>query len=157
MSKKNTSIRIKGNSNSNSNSNSNYLKKPGDYFPDYHYAQNNWEYIATLNKYELCIVTYIATTYIETLYLNIPTVIYYDKNKYEFDDFMTPVINIMVERKIIHSSIESLYSHVNSIQDVQLWWNSPLIQDSVRMFRDFLPSPKSMYENYSKAISKGSW
>lgn len=80
-------------------------------------------------KSRLVIIDYVATSYIEALVSNIPTVVFFDQvNKplnRENKDFFTTLINA----KIFHTNPESAASHVNQIiNEPEKWWYSQQVQ-----------------------------
>lgn len=83
----------------------------------------------------LFIATYNATTYIETLVSNLPTVIFWDPTRWEIKPEAFPYFQIMKNCGIFHSSPKSAALHVSMIwHDVDKWWFSDEVQQARTTF-----------------------
>ena len=120
---------------------------------DVHVSRGTREYANTLRNWELCIVTYLATTYIETLYLNIPTVINYNEELYSFDDFMKPIVDKLIACKIIHKSFKEMIDFVNSVENIEIWWHSREVQSARKMFLNEIPPVTSIFSGFNQIIT----
>jgi putative transferase (TIGR04331 family) len=75
------------------------------------------------------ISTYNATTYLESLSANIPTVIYWDNNYWEIKDSSQQDFETLKSVGIFHDSPESAAKHVVNIwDDVARWWYNEELQ-----------------------------
>jgi len=80
----------------------------------------------------LVVHTYLSTSYLETLYYNIPTVVLCDLAHYKPRPSIQPLFELLVSVGIVHFSPQSAFSHINSIADDPMpWWSSADVQ-SVR-------------------------
>ena len=71
------------------------------------------------------ISTYNATTYLESLYLNIPTVIFWDSRYWELRESAKPYFEALKDVGIFHDTPESAATHINKIWNkVDIWWES---------------------------------
>lgn len=89
----------------------------------------------------LVIHGYDSTGILETLSSNIPTLALLNFSSYgttgiaHVNNSAKPYYHILIEAGIIHLSVESLNSKVNSIyDDVDTWWNQELVQDARNKF-----------------------
>ncbi|MEI6066111.1 MAG: LIC12162 family protein [Methylococcaceae bacterium] len=85
----------------------------------------------------LFIATYNATTYIESLSLNFPTVIFWDPQRWEVKDEASPFFEDLKQAGIFHETPESAARHIASIwDDVTTWWQSNKVQTARARFCD---------------------
>jgi putative transferase (TIGR04331 family) len=88
-------------------------------------------------KCRLFVSTYNATTYLESLSENIPTVIFWDPQYWELRESSVKHFNILAEAGILHYSPESAAEKVNAIwSNIDKWWTQPKIQSARREFCD---------------------
>ena len=77
----------------------------------------------------LYISTYNATTYLESLSLNVPTVIFWNPDHWELRESAKPFFEELEDAGIFHITPESAARHVAAIwNDVSAWWTSPKVQ-----------------------------
>jgi len=66
---------------------------------------------------------------------NIPTLAFWQNGFTHLRDSAKPYYQLLVEAGIIHLSTKSVTDHVNAIwEDVEGWWNSPLVQQARQQF-----------------------
>ncbi len=88
--------------------------------------------------------TYNATTYLESISVNIPTVIYWNPKHWEIRDNAIPFFEELKAVKIFHETPESAAQHINDIwNNVDAWWNSENVRQSVNRFRNYYCYPAS--------------
>ena len=86
---------------------------------------------------KLCIATTNGTTYLESLFLNVPTVIFWDTSRWEILDSAVPYFDHLASVGIFHYSPESAANHVSRIwSDVGAWWSSDAVVDAVKRFSE---------------------
>ena len=82
----------------------------------------------------LFISTYNATTFLESLFYNIPTIIFWDPSLWELRPSAEPYMNALARVGIFHSNPESAARMMIEIwHDVESWWFSRQIQEA-RLF-----------------------
>jgi len=100
-----------------------------------------------LNSYirsALVVHSYLGTSWLETLALNIPTVCFYDPRTYAFRDAVQPFIDKLETVGVLHRDGAAAAQFVSSIMsDPQVWWQKPEVQEARRVFID-------NYANYSE-------
>lgn len=85
---------------------------------------------------KLYIGTYNATSFLEAIFLDIPTVIYWDLNQWEIRDDAKVYFENLKKVKVFHDNPFSAAKHVNEIYDkVDEWWNSNDVVKEVSNFR----------------------
>ena len=84
-----------------------------------------------LQKSRLCIHDYFGTTYLETLAMNFPTVIFWDPTRVRTIKSVQPYLDDLRRVKILHDTPESAAKLVNEIyEDPLTWWMSPVLQQA---------------------------
>lgn len=90
-----------------------------------------------IRKSRLYISTYNATTYLESLFWNIPTIIYWDPNYWELREDAVPYFATLKKAGVFHDTPESAAQKVSEIwNDVSGWWAQPAIQETRKIFCD---------------------
>ena len=86
-------------------------------------------------KSRLVVATYNATTFLESMSLNIPTIIFWDPTHYEIRDDSEPFFELLRSVGIFHDSADSAAEFVSSIwNDVEGWWRTPSVQHAKEQF-----------------------
>ena len=93
----------------------------------------------TINQYirksKLIICTYNSTTYLEAIFFNVPTIIFWDPKYWEIRPEALPFIKLLIDSKILHESPESAAIHINSIyNNIESWWNSKKVRNALTSF-----------------------
>ncbi|MFT5716057.1 MAG: putative transferase (TIGR04331 family) [Oleiphilaceae bacterium] len=109
-------------------------------FSDAGYAEMK-DSSATLNeamdKARLCIATYNATTFLETLSANMPTVIFWKTNHFPLRSSAFKWYEKLKSVGILHDSAISAAEKVNEISDApNEWWEQPDVQKAKNEFCD---------------------
>ena len=92
-------------------------------------------YYSKVRNHRLFISTYMATTYNESLAANIPTVMYWNPNHWEWADFAAQDFAALKSAGIYHDNPQSAARHVAMIwDDVGNWWYSNEVQAVRELF-----------------------
>jgi putative transferase (TIGR04331 family) len=84
---------------------------------------------AHLSQSRLAINTYNATTFLETLSANFPTIIFWNPRHWELRPTAQPFFDELSRVGIFHDTPESAAGKVNAIyEDVLSWWHEPELQ-----------------------------
>lgn len=107
-------------------------------------------------KSRLYISTYNATTYLESMSLNIPTIIFWNPRHWEVRDSAVPYFEKLKTVGIFHESPESAARHMTAIwDDVSGWWESPAIQSVRKQFCDrYAHTPERPLATIEKLFSE---
>jgi len=98
----------------------------------------------------LVVHSYLGTSWLETLAMNIPTVCFYDQATYAFRDAVRPHIDALAAAGILHTSGHDAADFVKKVMgDPQGWWLRKEVQDARRAF-------VARYANFSAAWA-GEW
>lgn len=89
------------------------------------YAKMDENYLKLLKNCKLAISTYNCTTPVETIAMNIPTIIFWNPKHWELSSSALNVFNKLRECGIFHETPESAASMVSKIwNNVDDWWQS---------------------------------
>jgi putative transferase (TIGR04331 family) len=89
--------------------------------------------ISLIKKSRLYISTYNATTYLESLNWNIPTIIFWNPVHWELNEDVAPYFMLLKSVGIFHETPESAAQQMIKVwDDVDVWWKSVEVQ-AIRM------------------------
>ena len=88
-----------------------------------------------IKKNRLYISTYNATTYLESLSWNIPTIIFWNPNHWELKEELNPYFELLKSVGIFHENPESAAEQMIKVwSDVASWWDSKEVQNARNIF-----------------------
>lgn len=83
----------------------------------------------------LYISTYNATTYLESLSSNIPTIIFWNSNHWELKKEVVPFFELLKSVGVFHETPESAAQQMIKVwDDVAAWWESDEVQNNRKIF-----------------------
>ena len=92
--------------------------------------------INELSSCKIFISTYNATTFLESIVSNIPTIIYWNPYYWELRNSAIPYFEKLREVGIFHESPESAANFLNKIwNDIDSWWNSSEVKNALVLFK----------------------
>jgi len=96
---------------------------------------NNVNIYNSFNKSRIIVSSLNGTTFLESLNLNLPTIIFFDKNFDQINNKTLPYFNILKKAGIFFDSPELAAIQINKIFDkVDAWWNRNSTQFAVNYF-----------------------
>ncbi len=100
--------------------------------------------------------TYNAATYLESMAMNIPTVIFWNPEHWELNGDATKCMKDLEEVGIFHSSPMSAARHIERIWDsLPGWWKSNSVQEArIRFCRKYSYLPDNICERIKTIITK---
>jgi len=82
-----------------------------------------------INSFSIVVATYNATTFLETLMINFPTIIFWNNNHWELRDESKSFFNKLRQVGIFHDSSDSAAEFINRVSnDISGWWFSKELQ-----------------------------
>jgi putative transferase (TIGR04331 family) len=88
-----------------------------------------------IKKCRLYIATYNATTYLETLAWNVPTIMFWNPGHWELNEQAKPYFELLEKEGIFHTTPQSAANKMIEIwDDVDSWWYSNEIQRARKVF-----------------------
>ena len=119
-----------------------------NFFPNIKLDHGGKPLIKALQDTKICIVSYNGTVMLETLSLNVPTIIFWNLEIDKLDKKGNYFINILRLAGIFYDSAKEASNKVNEIyENVDEWWNSHKVQDARKRFCDQY-STFSDHKNY---------
>jgi putative transferase (TIGR04331 family) len=108
----------------------------------------------TAAQCRLFIGTYMATTYIESLVSNIPTVFFWNPAHWETKPEAQPFFDKLREVGIFHESAEKAALHISTIwEDIPSWWQSDEVQSARKYFCDrYAATPPDIDKRLRKVL-----
>lgn len=106
-----------------------------DLFPElsYDFATRPMKEVASRSR--IFIATYNATTYLESLSWNMPTIIFWKPEHWELNDEASKYFDLLESVGIFHKTPESAANMLISIwDDIESWWWSDKVQEAVNTF-----------------------
>jgi putative transferase (TIGR04331 family) len=104
-------------------------------FPDIKLDNGGQPISKLLNKTRLYVSTYNATTYLESLSLNFPTIIFWNPNQWELRDSACQYFNKLKSVGIFHETPEDAARHMAEVwNDIPGWWQSAEVQAARQAF-----------------------
>ena len=90
-----------------------------------------------IKQSRIYISTYNATTYLESLALNIPTIMYWNPTYWELRNDAIPYFELLKSAKIFYETPESAAKHMVDVwDDVSAWRQSDTVQTNRRLFSE---------------------
>lgn len=100
-----------------------------DSIPDLKFNNPNLNIEKELKKCRVCIATYNSTTFLETLFYNIPTIIFWNPKFWEIRKDAIPFFDLLQKVGIFHKNPKSAALKLTQIwENVDLWWQSKQVQ-----------------------------
>lgn len=132
----------------------NQAKRWKDKFPNIKINNAKKNILVQLKTCRLFVSTYNATTYLESISMNIPTVIYWDTSYWELRDSAIPFFNKFRKAGIFHDSPSSAAAHINLIwENVDEWWNSVEVKSALHDFNNnYNKKPKDLVNKLFQII-----
>ncbi|MDC1018368.1 LIC12162 family protein [Pseudomonadales bacterium] len=121
-------------------------RRVSDFAPEVKIDFGHEEISKVIPKCRLVISTYNATTYLESMSRDIPTIIFWDPEVWELKDEVIPFFELLCSVGIFHKSPQSAASKVLEIwADVDNWWDSTPVQVAREKFcREFVVLSKNI-------------
>jgi len=99
------------------------------------YFNNNINYYTQITNSKLNIYNHMHTGYLESLSMNIPTIIIIPKDVYYFRDSSKPFIQMLIDNNILYYNPLDAAKFTNKIQNnIESWWLSSNVQDARKRF-----------------------
>jgi putative transferase (TIGR04331 family) len=104
-------------------------KRIADNYPSIKWYKGADSMLSQLKKSRLCILDYLGTTWLETLSMNYPTVVFWDPSRVKNTESAQPYLDDLHRVNVLHDSPESAAEFINKIyEDPMSWWMSSELQ-----------------------------
>jgi putative transferase (TIGR04331 family) len=106
-------------------------------YPEISFAKYDLPISKALIHSRICVVSYNGTVFLETLAMNMPTIIFWDLRYYEIRENARIYFDALARVGIFHKNPRSAASFINCIWgDVGSWWYSEQVQKVVANFKE---------------------
>ena len=107
-----------------------------------------------IQRSRVIITTYNATAYLETMFHNIPTIIYWNPDHWEVNNDAQPLFEELKRVGIFHDSPHSAAKQLSLIWDnIEEWWYSNEVQEAKNSFCDkYSANPPDMIDRLEKVL-----
>jgi putative transferase (TIGR04331 family) len=107
-----------------------------DRFPQLHLDSGASNLENLMNQSRIYIATYNATTFLESISINMPTIMYWNPKHWELRDSAIPYFEELELVGIFHKTPEAAANHLAKIwNNIDKWWRSPNVQQTVEHFK----------------------
>lgn len=107
----------------------NFSKRLKEKFPLIQFDDGQVPFLKSIKSYRICIIDHCSTTWLETLSLNMPTIVYGVDVISNYSSKLQPYFDLLTESNIVHYSPESAARFLIEVyEDVDKWWLSEATQ-----------------------------
>lgn len=126
-----------------------------DRLPDVRLASTRSSFLRQARHSRIVVATYNSTTFLETLGLDIPTVIFWNPRHWELRLSAQPYFARLKEVGILHDTPESAARQIATVwEDVRGWWHRTEVQEARRIFCDhFARMPRDYMKVLTEALT----
>jgi putative transferase (TIGR04331 family) len=119
------------------------------------FDNHKMSFIYMLGQSEIFVTDHISSCYLQSLGLNIPTVVYCNPNITKFRKSALLFLINLKELKIFHDTPESAAAHINLIyKDINKWWGNSAVKQGIAHFVDCHAHPDEKWvEQWVKRFS----
>lgn len=106
-----------------------------DFFPEIKINSHKTPFLESLERCRLYVCDHLSTTFIEALFIDKPTVLFWDESITPVRECAASYLNLLREEGILFSSPEEAANVINeNYVDIESWWNEPSRKSAVRKF-----------------------
>ena len=103
--------------------------------PEVKIDSRNQNILKLIRKSRLCISTSNSTTYLESLKLNVPTIIFWNPKNWELKEKTKTYFELLKSVGIFHETPESAAQQIINVwDDIASWWDSKEVQNARQKF-----------------------
>jgi len=122
-------------------------------------SKKNFNIYEDFSSSKLVVCNYPSTPFLESINLKIPTILFYSKNIWREKKEFSNVLDDMKKAKLYFDNYELAAAHINNIwDDINVWWNQPMVQDTIKKCLDQTCNVKSEwikeYDDFFKSINQ---
>ncbi len=97
-----------------------------DRYPELAYERSSDDLLSSLERSRVVITTYNGATFLETMAMGIPTIVFWDPSRSGISDRAVEAFDGLEEVGVFHRTASSAAAHVSSTWgDVEGWWTRP--------------------------------
>ncbi|MEI6153724.1 MAG: LIC12162 family protein, partial [Deltaproteobacteria bacterium] len=130
-----------------------------EHFPEIQLDDGRGPIAPLIEKSRIYVSTYNATTYLESLAMNIPTIMFWNPNHWELRNSAVPYFERLKAVGIFHETPEAAAHQMTQVWDnVAAWWNSEPVQAAREEFcYRYSRMPKKPLEDLGQTLRQISY
>jgi putative transferase (TIGR04331 family) len=110
---------------------------------------NNKIFPVSFNKYSLCVSLYPGTSFLQTLYMNIPTLVFFDTKIWKIRNQSKNILNTLKKNKIYFNDSRQISKFINNnSKDFNKWWKYQKTKNAVSNFNTLFANNKNIEKKY---------
>jgi putative transferase (TIGR04331 family) len=107
-----------------------------DRFPDLAYERSTDDYLTSLERCRVAICTYNGATFLETIAMDLPTVVFWDPKRSGLATRAHEVFAVLTEVGVFHETPGSAAAHLSEVwDDVEGWWGRADVRAACDLLR----------------------
>ena len=124
-------------------------------FPDIQIGDGGENMEKELSRCSLSISTYNATTFLQTMAANFPTIIFWNPRYWELRPSAQPYFDLLQQAGLFHSSPESAAAKVIEVAtNIRQWWNGRAVQQArIEFCERFARTSKDWLKEWKSELS----
>lgn len=123
-------------------------------FPKLNFDKKKKSFIETLSSCKLYVCDHLSTTYIQSLEINKPTILFWDPKKTVVNNQAKPFFDMLRKVNILHDTPENAAKWIKEVYDtLDDWWLSDRCQSAVNTFcEQFAKRSSTPIKDWSSAL-----
>ena len=90
--------------------------------------------LKNISKSKLCIIGNNSTTFLQTLRMNVPTILFWDENIIQTRDNCKKYIKLLYDSGIFYKNADTAAIFCNKNQNIYKWWNEKERKEKISIF-----------------------
>lgn len=124
-------------------------------FPNLRFDFGEKNIFELMRNSKIVLSTNLGTSYLESLAMNIPTIIITNYELEPIRDDSKPLLKLLIDSKILHLNPLSAAQHINSVYDnIESWWLNKTTQQNIKFFCNTYAKINNNINNDLKIILK---
>ena len=132
------------------------VKRYRDYAPTINLESTKKNIYDGIKENRLIVCTYNATTILECIVANVPTVMFWNPYHWELNDYASPHFEKLKEVNILHNDAKSAAEFINkNWKNIEEWWFDQKTQNVLKTFKkNYARNEKNWKTKWVEAISE---
>ena len=103
-------------------------------FPKITIDDGSQDIMKNISKSKLCIIGNNSTTFLQTLRMNVPTILFWDENIIQTRDNCKKYIKLLYDSGIFYKNADTAAIFCNKNQNIYEWWNEKERKEKISIF-----------------------
>ena len=107
----------------------------------------------SFNEYFLCVSLYPGTSFLQTLFMNIPTLVFFDTKLWKMRNQSKKHLKILKKNQIYFDDIKKLSQFINcNSKNLEKWWDTKTIKTVVKNFTNIYANNQNIEKKYTNLV-----